>query len=509
MVASILNNVIGPIMPGCSSSHTAGPYHIARICRSLMRECPREISFIFAPNSSIAECYHEQGSDLAFIMGILELPITGNEFKKALSLPDKYGFKVNFNITEFPEASHPNSVKIIASTKNLRNFEFIADSTGGGSFLLRKFNGWDVSLTGDSHDLFIEINEGENLCIRNLESTPSIQESRGKKLLHYKLKSPFQSGDLRDIENAWYAAPVFHAIKRESIFKSAVEMIEYANNDSANYKSIAEAAIDYESNLLGLSRAEICLEMDKRLQVMLDAVKLGLSDECPEMFLLARSARKIYEAESNSKLPLGGLNTRAAIRAMAAMQVNSGQGVICAAPTGGSAGVLPGIISTLIEDMKYSRSVALNALWAAGVIGMIIATRATFAAEVAGCQVEIAAAGAMGAAAVIQSYSGDAQAACDAAAITLQNSMGLVCDLVQGIVEIPCHTRNASFASEAFICADLIAGGYYNPIGLDETIDAVFAVGKMLPVELRCTSAGGIAVAPSALAIKRQGLGKR
>jgi L-serine dehydratase len=135
---------------------------------------------------------------------------------------------------------------------------------------------------------------------------------------------------------------------------------------------------------------------------------------------------------------------------------------------------------------------------------MIINTRATFAAEVAGCQVEIAAAGAMGAAAIIQSFGGKVKTACDAAAITLQNSMGLVCDLVQGIVEIPCHTRNASFASEAFICADLTAGGYYNPVGLDETIDAVFSVGKMLPAELRCTSAGGIAVTPSALAIKKR-----
>jgi L-serine dehydratase len=154
--------------------------------------------------------------------------------------------------------------------------------------------------------------------------------------------------------------------------------------------------------------------------------------------------------------------------------------------------------------MNFSHLDALNALWAAGAIGMIINTRATFAAEVAGCQVEIAAAGAMGAAAVISSFNGDVVDACDAAAITLQNSMGLVCDLVQGIVEIPCHTRNASFASQAFICADLIAGGYHNPIGLDDTIDAVLSVGKMLPVELRCTSGGGIASTPSALAIKKR-----
>ncbi|MCL2147689.1 MAG: L-serine ammonia-lyase, iron-sulfur-dependent, subunit alpha, partial [Synergistaceae bacterium] len=433
-----------------------------------------------------------------------ELPITGDEFKNALSLPEKYGFRVNFNILGFPEAIHPNSVKITAITEGQRKFEFIADSTGGGSFLLRKFNGWDVSLTGDAHDLLVEIEEGKSIYNDNHEFISSIQENSGRKLIHYKLKAPPQEGELRKYENAWYAKPVYLTVNRAPIFESAAEMAAYANEFSLCRKSIAEAAMDYESSLLGLPKAEICLEMEKRLQIMLDAVKLGLSEECPEMFLLAKSARNIYDAERNSKLPLGGVNTRAAIRAMAAMQVNSGQGVICAAPTGGSAGVIPGIVTTLIEDMKFSRLDVLNALWAAGVIGMIIATRATFAAEVAGCQVEIAAAGAMGAAAVVQCYSGDVVAACDAAAIALQNSMGLVCDLVQGIVEIPCHTRNASYASQAFICADLIAGGYYNPIGLDETIDAVFRVGKMLPAELRCTSTGGIATAPSALAIKKR-----
>jgi len=126
-----------------------------------------------------------------------------------------------------------------------------------------------------------------------------------------------------------------------------------------------------------------------------------------------------------------------------------------------------------------------------------------FAAEVAGCQVEICAAGAMGAAAVVEAAGGTASQALDAAAISFQNTMGSICDLVQGIVEIPCHTRNAAAASGAFLCADLILGGYTNPIPLDETIDAVYAVGQMLPRELRCTALGGLAVTPSALAMPR------
>ena len=150
--------------------------------------------------------------------------------------------------------SHPNSVKIIASTKNQKRFEFIADSTGGGSFLLRKFNGWNVNLTGDTHDLLIEIKEGEGLCIEDLESNPLIQESSGSKLLHYKLKYPPQNEDLRKLENVFYAAPVYYTIKGEQIFESAAGIIAYANLKNCN--SLADAAIDYESCLLGLSKEE-------------------------------------------------------------------------------------------------------------------------------------------------------------------------------------------------------------------------------------------------------------
>jgi len=128
------------------------------------------------------------------------------------------------------------------------------------------------------------------------------------------------------------------------------------------------------------------------------------------------------------------------------------------------------------------------------------------AAELApsGCQVEIGAAGAMGAAAVVEAAGGTASNAANAAAIAFQNSMGSVCDLVGGMVEIPCHTRNAVAASSAFICADLVVGGYVNPIPLDETIDAVYAVGRMMPSELLCTSKGGLAVTPSALRLVRK-----
>ena len=226
---------------------------------------------------------------------------------------------------------------------------------------------------------------------------------------------------------------------------------------------------------------------------------LGLDPAAPSMQLLAPSARAIFDADAAGRLPLGGLHTRAAARAMAVMHVNGAMGVVCAAPTGGSAGAVPGVVVTLVEERGLSRDAAAMALLAASAIGVILAERATFAAEVAGCQVEIGAAGAMGAAAVVEAAGGSAAQAADAAAIAFQNSMGSVCDLVGGMVEIPCHTRNAVAASSAFVCADLVVGGYVNPIPLDETIDAVYAVGRMMPSELLCTSKGGLAMTPSAL----------
>jgi L-serine dehydratase len=165
--------------------------------------------------------------------------------------------------------------------------------------------------------------------------------------------------------------------------------------------------------------------------------------------------------------------------------------------------VIPGVVVSLVEDRKLSRDQTVLTLFAAAAIGLIVAKRATFAAEVAGCQVEIGVAGAMAAAAVVEAMGGTADQSTQAAAVALQNTMGSTCDPVAGTCEIPCHTRNAVAASSAFTCADLILGGYVNLIPLDETIDASYAVGKALPRELRCTAEGGLAVTPSALELKR------
>jgi len=284
--------------------------------------------------------------------------------------------------------------------------------------------------------------------------------------------------------------------KKRPLFQSAEEMIELAQKQSL---SLGQLAIEYESEILGLPREEILMEAGRRFGIMQSSVHQGLELEAERIQFLKPSAGKIFRLEREGRLPVGGSYLRAGARAMAVMHINGKCGVVCAAPTGGSAGTLPGVLVTLLEDEGISLEKILLSLMAAGAIGVIVSDRATFAAEIAGCQVEIGAAGAMAATAVVEVFGGNAGQAADAAAIAFQNIMGSVCDLVQGKVEIPCHTRNALGAANAFLCAGLIMGGYKNPINLDETIDAVYSVGKMLPPELRCTSRGGLAVCPSAL----------
>jgi L-serine dehydratase len=267
--------------------------------------------------------------------------------------------------------------------------------------------------------------------------------------------------------------------------------------------SLGRVGLAYESALLDLSEDQVVAEISRRYEVMQSSVHRGLEADLPPMQLLRPSAYQIYRAEEEGEVAAGGMHTRAAARAMAVMHVSAGMGVICAAPTAGSAGVIPGTVVTMAEEWGLDRRKVALALLAASAIGVVVAARATFAAEVAGCQVEIGAAGAMAAAAVVEVAGGSAQQATDAAAVGLQNTMGSICDMVQGVVEIPCHTRNAVASSSAFVCADLVLGGYVNPIPLDETVDAVYATGRMLPRELKCTALGGLATTPSAQALSR------
>jgi len=508
---SIFNDVLGPVMRGPSSSHTAGSHRIGALARSLLGEEPVSARFTFDPDGSYFQVFRQQGADLALAAGLMGWPVTDERFGKALEHAAGRGLRIEFDAGKIEGADHPNTVEMILQSSSGLSLRARACSTGGGRIVFTAIEDWPVALTGEWHEIAVEAERGsETEALRLLEKVcgESIakQASDDVLFLHCSLSNapdPEMTAGLEKlpgVRRVWTAPPLFFVQRGAPLFDSAEGMTALAEK---NGWSLGRLGLAYESQLLGMPEAETAAEMRRRLDVMRASVDAGLRDDGIRMRLLRPSAGRIMLAEARGELAAGGMHTRAAARAMAVMHVNGSDGVICAAPTGGGGGALPGVVVTLMDEKGLRPADAVLALFAAGAVGVIVGRRATFAAEVAGCQVEIGAAGAMAAAAVIEAAGGSPRQAADAAAIAFQNSMGSVCDLVQGIVEIPCHTRNAAAASSAFVLADLVLGGYENGIPLDETVDTVLAVGRMLPPELRCTARGGLAAAPSARKMKR------
>ena len=508
---SIFNDVLGPVMRGPSSSHTAGSYHIGRLARSLLGGTPTSAVVAFDPEGSYGRTYRQQGVDLGFAAGLLGWPITDPRFPEALRSAGDESLAVEFRTERLPWADHPNAVRIDLLRKPGPPLTLRAKSTGGGGILITRLGDWPVAIDGKSHETFIVAESSAADAVRRAwrvakETGAEVESAAqdGRILIHYRsfvaprpaTRAALEA--LAGVSEVRVAEPVFFIRRGDPLFGSAADMVRFATEAGL---SLGRAALAYETRLLGMTEREALAEMKRRFAIMSDSVRQGLGEKDLRLQLLRPSARRMFEAESRGLLALGGPTARAAARALAVMHAGNSMGVVVAAPTGGAAGVIPGALLTLVEDRNLSEETAALALFAAGAVGLVVAARATFAAEVAGCQVEIGAAGAMAAAAVVDAAGGSARQAADAAAISFQNTMGSVCDLVQGACEIPCHTRNAASAAAAFTAADLILGGYENPIPLDETVDAVFAAGKMIPVELRVTSLGGLAAAPSARAL--------
>jgi L-serine dehydratase len=510
---SILNDVLGPVMRGPSSSHTAGSYHLGRLARSLLGEPPSEAEITLDPGGSYGRVYREQGADLAFAAGLLGWSLTDERFPRALELAAAERLAIRFQLNPVPEDSHPNTVRLRLTGRGGRRLDVVGRSIGGGAVEITSLEGWPLLLDGSACEIVVEADLTAEAEVRRVLQSdgrtiaePTRRTRGDRMLLSVRRRSPLGERarqalhSARSVKVVWEAEPLGYVKCGRPLLENAAEMIRLAE---CRGLSAGEVGLAYEAELLGLLPTAVVEAILRRYQVMSAAVRRGLEAELPPMQLLRPSAGRVFRAEAEGRLAVGGMHTRAAARAMAAMHVNCGMGVVCAAPTAGSSGVLPAVLVTLHQERRLDEDAIARALLAAGIVGVIVAQQATFAAEVAGCQVEIGAAGAMAAAAVVEVAGGTARQAADAAAVCFQNTMGSVCDLVQAVVEIPCHTRNALAAASAFVVADLVLGGYENPIPLDETIAAVHAVGKMLPAELRVTALGGLAATPSAKAMKR------
>lgn len=244
-------------------------------------------------------------------------------------------------------------------------------------------------------------------------------------------------------------------------------------------------------------------KMRAMLSAMRESVRAGTVLENPSVSGLTGGEARLYAAYAGKgDTLLGPLASKALLYSLASSCLNASMGRIVAAPTAGSCGILPGCVLSVQEERGFSEGEAISALLCAAGVGQAVAARATLSGAEGGCQAECGSASAMAAAAVCEMLGGTPDMCCNAAALALKNSLGLVCDPVAGLVEVPCVKRNAVFAAHALASADMALAGIRSAIPVDEVIDAMFSIGQAMPATLRETAKGGLATTPTGCRLK-------
>ncbi len=285
-------------------------------------------------------------------------------------------------------------------------------------------------------------------------------------------------------------------------FKNGAELVQMSKDSGL---SMSKVCIEREVEISSRSEDDIVEDMRKSYDIMRNAVKKGQSEELKSMGgLIGGEAKKLNDRMSKNRPVCGEVMSKAMSAAMGVMEVNASMGLIVAAPTAGSCGILPGALITVGDEFGKSDEEIVNAMFAAGAVGIIITRNATVSGAEGGCQAETGAAAAMAAAGIVELMGGSTEQALDAAAICLKNVMGLVCDPIAGLVEAPCQKRNAIGVANALISAEMVLAGVPSVIPFDEAVQAMYEVGRRLPVELRETALGGAASTPTGCMLCKQ-----
>lgn len=278
-------------------------------------------------------------------------------------------------------------------------------------------------------------------------------------------------------------------------FDSFAELLEHA----AGGGSVSSAALAREALESGEDTETLRERMAERLDVMREAAARGVSCGSRSRSGLVGGDAALVNASDSG--PVGGTLSRAIALAVAVAESNATMGRVVAAPTGGASGVVPGVLLAVAEDRGFGDEALVDALVTASALGAVVASRTSLSGAAAGCQAEIGVAAAMAAGAVTELLGGTPEQVGHAASLALQGQLGLVCDPVGGLVEVPCVARNATAAGVALAAAEMALAGVGFPIPFDQVAEALAGVGRAMPQALRETAQGGLAVTPAGLAL--------
>ncbi len=287
--------------------------------------------------------------------------------------------------------------------------------------------------------------------------------------------------------------------------RSANELLKVCEENSI---SLSEYAMMVEMEDKQFSRESLIEKMKETLSVMREGALLGRQKPVHSLSgLIGGDAYKLEQYLKTGKSLTGDATIMAMAMAMSSSEVNGAMGKVVACPTAGSCGILPGALLTAAKQLGKNDDDLIKALFASAAIGMLIGINATFSGAEGGCQAECGSASAMASGAIVEMMGGTPQMSLDAAAIIFKNVMGLVCDPVAGLVEIPCAKRNVSGVVSALATADLVMAGVTSRIPFDDVLSAMYQVGTHLPKALRETALGGVAATPTGILLKNKVFG--
>lgn len=509
----IFNDVIGPVMRGPSSSHTAASWRIARMCLDILHDPLEKALIEFDHDGAWAPNYREQGTTMGINGGLLGLQITDPRMKDTENYARQKGITIDYQIGSFP-TDHANTVRLILWGISGKKVHITAVSLGGGSFEIRNIEGFPVHFCGDLYGMIVLVKNKPKISDKVKTIIPSgVKFSSGQKgdavLYVFTSSHPFSPElfsqlkalpDFDDIALIHPVMPIIAGRQTEMPFSTLKSLIEYAE---ATGTDLGDLGLIYEQCFSGISQEELKIKMDEIIQIIHKSINTGLSGTQYADRILHQQSHLIGKAENEGKTKDSVVN-RIIANVSALMESKSAMEVIVAAPTAGSCGTVGGSLLAVYENTGSSGDELIKAYFAAGIVGAYFAQGPGFSAEEHGCQVECGTASGMAAAGIVQLMGGTAKQALDAASMAIQNMIGLVCDPVADRVEIPCLGKNISAAVNAYASAIMSVSGFDAVIPLDEVIQTVARVSKTMPSCVKCTGKGGLAITNTALNIKNR-----
>lgn len=518
MIVSIFNDVIGPVMRGPSSSHCAAALRIGQLARDLMDGQIDDVVMQFDRKGSLPTTHETQGSDMGLFGGLMGWHAVDERLPGAAQALEEAGIRIRIETVDAGDP-HPNTYRLTLRSAQERH-SLIAVSTGGGMIEVIAVDDFKVSICGDCFETLLWVESQGQAVIEKLgaivdAAAIQLHTSAAGQLVEVKAAAFVSDNVINEVRGTVGVlaikrlAPVLPVLSHKDMrvpFTTCEEMLQY---DAGRNTPLWKLAIEYEMARGKLTAAEVLGRMADIVRILRRSIQHGVAGTRYDDRILGHQSGAFKARMDAGQLLAAGVLNRAVLYVTALMEVKSSMGVIVAAPTAGACAALPGVCIAVAEEMQLSEEIMAKSLLAAGLIGVFIAARWTFAAEVGGCQAEGGAAAGMAAAALVTLAEGKLGQALAAASMALQSMIGLVCDPVANRVEVPCLGKNVMAAGNAVACANMALAGYDPVIPLDEVIDTARRVGDQLPRELRCTALGGLSITPTSKLIELRLLARR